>query len=343
MSSFASGLGSTLVAMAALVPLAGFTQVRTFANPEREGLAVSYCGADSSSCGEFMATAWCVSAGYEYATDWAARAALGSSARTIRLDDGAICEGPACESFARITCGPEAQTFTTPVLGPSGKLALLSSDRRVVEHSVDASEYRVLLPGCSQHEPGVFVCGSIDAYQHCRTLMIPRMVHSCRADLAFDEGLAEPRAVSQDEMHLRVVSDALVRTDPIGRGRGQIKGAAEISLVFDLPAEANASECLERRSYVYFPTGPDGGHASIGKADDCDEPIEFSIAAHADDLLRAYDLCETFATWGLEIEDSIEVLVASLFTLRSASQPTTETVIAPYAMVEAPLTIGCGI
>ncbi|MGD8339269.1 MAG: hypothetical protein PVH89_00725 [Gammaproteobacteria bacterium] len=328
--------------LAALITLDASAQVRTYDNPEHEGFAVSYCGADSSSCGEYMATAWCVAIGYEYATDWAARAGASDALRTVRLDDGAVCEGAACESFARITCGPEAQRFTTPVLGPSGKLTVLSADRRSIEQSVDSSQYRVMVPGCSQREPGVFVCASIDEYEHCRTLMFSRMIHSCRADRAFADVAAEPRAAAAGEYEISVESDAVIRIRPGVRGSGQVKGDARIQIQFELPAGAERAVCRERRSYVYFPTGPDGGQGDVGKADDCDVPVEVSVEAHGDDVLRAYDLCETFAAWGLEIEDSMEVLVAGLFRLGLDGRSSVEDVIAPYSLVEAPLTIECG-
>jgi hypothetical protein len=342
MSSTRTRLSSVCAVIAAFISFDASAQVRTYDNPQHEGFAVSYCGADPASCGEYMAMAWCLSIGYEYASDWAARGRSGDPVRSIRLDDGAVCEGPACETFARITCGPEARTFTTPVLGPAGKLTLLSADRRTVEHSIDASQSQLLVPGCSQHEPGVFVCGSMDEYQHCRTLMISRMIHSCHADLAFADVVARPVAVAASAFELAVESDAIVRVQPGVRGRGQIKGDASLEVSFATPVAAEGRECLERTSYVYWPTGPDGGTAELGKADDCDAPIELRVTAHRDDLLRAYDLCETFAAWGFEIEDSIDVLVAGLFRFGSSGQPSGD-VQAPYSEVSAPLTIACGI
>jgi hypothetical protein len=336
-------LVSVGVVLAAVISVDASAQVRTYDNPQHDGLAVSYCGADPSSCGEYMATAWCLSIGYEYASDWAARAGIRQPIRAIRLDDGAICEGAACEAFARITCGPETRTFTTPVLGPSGKLTVLSADRRSIAQSIDAAEYRVMVPGCSQREPGIFVCESIDEYEHCRTLMISRMIHSCRIDRALEDVVAESRAVTADEYELSIESDAVIRIRPGERGRGQTRGNAEILVRFDPPAAAQGSECVGRRSYVYFPTGPEGGRPSIGKVDDCDAPLELRVEPHEDDLLRAYDLCETFASWGFEIEDSMDVLIAGLFEFRATGASPAARLVAPHSRVSAPLKIECGV
>jgi hypothetical protein len=200
-----------------------------------------------------------------------------------------------------------------------------------------------MLLGCSQREPGVFVCESIDEYEHCRTLMISRMIHSCRMDRALQDIVAESRAVTAAEYELSVESDAVLRVRPGERGRGQTRGNAEIRVRFDPPATAQATECVGRRSYVYFPTGPEGGRPSIGKADDCDAPLELRVEPHEDDLLRAYDLCETFASWGFEIEDSMDVLIAGLFELRSTGASPAARLIAPHRMVSAPLKIECGV
>lgn len=200
-----------------------------------------------------------------------------------------------------------------------------------------------MVPGCSQREPGIFVCESIDEYEHCRTLMISRMIHSCRVDMPLRDVMAEPRAVTADEYELSVESDAVIRVRPGERGRGQTRGNAAVVVRFDSPATAPGSECVGRRPYVYYPTGPEGGRPGIGKADDCDAPMELRLEAHEDDLLRAYDLCETFASWGFEIEDSMEVLIAGLFELRSTGASPSIRVVAPHSMVSAPLKIECGV
>lgn len=337
-----------LFAVAAAVAVPAGAQLRTFERPQLNGLDVSYCGAAPDSCGERMAAAWCRSVGYEYASDWAARAGIDAASRAIRQDDGAVCAGAACESFATITCGREAETFAAPVLGAAATNAtVLSPNLRTTQTVLEAAEYRVLIPGCSQQDPGVFVCDSVLEFQHCRTLMISRMIDWCEADFAFEGNFAEPRVASPENYELSVDSDARVRVTRGDRGWGQIRGEAEIELSIRPPIDNDGAWCLQRDRYVYYPTGPMGGMSDIGESGECEEPIEFSFEAHEDDLVRAYDLCESFAAWGLEIQDEIEVIVAGLFQIRSASPSFAQAhgggraVIAPYVNVEAPLKIEC--
>jgi hypothetical protein len=212
--------------------------------------------------------------------------------------------------------------------------------------ALDTAELQLLIPGCFQREPGVFLCDSIYEYEHCRTLMISRMVFSCRAGVAFENGFAEPREAAAGEYTLTLESDAEVRVVKGRRGYGRIKGEAEAEIAFDPPRETG-SWCATRESYLYYPTGPKGGMSEIGEAAPCDEAIAFGFEPHRDDILRAYDLCESFAAWGGELESSIDVLAAGLFEISSASPEfrarhgAGSALIAPYLMVEAPLTIEC--
>lgn len=341
-----------LLAAAGVLSLVGAlpaaAQTRTFEGPQHQSMDVSYCGADAGSCGEPMATAWCLTVGYSLARDWAARAGVDATSRAVRLDDGAVCQGETCESFAAITCSRETETAPLPVLGAAAtNVTVLSPNRRQTALSLEAAEYTVLIPGCSQQAPGVFVCDSELEYQHCRTLMISRIVHSCRADLAFGEGFAVPHPAPPESYELEVDSDAVVRVTLGDRGFGRIRGEVDVELAMGVPTGNESAWCLQRDQYVYFPTGPKGGLSEIGEPADCDEPIEFSFEAHQDDLFRAYDLCDTFVAWGMEIDDSIDVLVAGLFEMRSASPAfaaahgANRAVIAPYVEIEAPLTIEC--
>lgn len=349
MTSIRPNSAVTLSILAILFALPAAAQVQSFVNPQENGLDVSYCGADPASCGEAMASAWCQAHGYEYASDWAARAGIDASSRAVRLDDDSVCAGAACESFANITCGRQTQGLTMPVLGPSGRATVLSPNRRGTETELDTGEYRVLIPGCSEQSTGVYECESVLEYQHCRTLMISRMVSSCRAGLSLQEAFAEPRAAAPDEYEIEIDSSAKVRISRGVRGFGQIRGQAKVVLKIEPPVPGESAWCLQRDRYVFFPTGPMGGTSEIGESAECDEPIEFSFKAHEDDMMRAYDLCETFAAWGSEIEDSIEILAAGLFQIRSAnpdfvaSYPSGGAVIAPIVVVEAPLTIDCRI
>lgn len=240
------------------------------------------------------------------------------------------------------------ETIEMPItLGAQGRATILSPNLRSTELSIDSQTYRVLIPGCEPREPGVFYCESVYQYQRCRTLMYSDMVHSCRADLAFESGFAEPVAAAPGSYELEVDSDARVRIESGGRGMGNIRGSADVVLELSPPLEYADASCLLRDRYLYWATGPDGGMSDIADPDDCGEPIEFSFKPHDDDLLRAHDICETFLAWGEEIEDSIDVLVAGLFHVRSddpgflARHPDGTGVIALYVTVEAPLTIQC--
>ena len=334
---------------AVLFASAAGAQVRTFERPQLDGFDVSYCGATSGSCGERMAAAWCRAVGYEYASDWAARAGIDDTSRAVRLDDGAVCAGAACESFATITCGRKPETFTAPILGTAATNAtVLAPNQRTTQTALESAEYRVLMPGCSQQDPGVFVCDSMVEYQHCRTLMISRMVDSCRAGFAFEDSFAEPHPAAPGDYELEVDSDARVRIDQGVRGFGQIKGEVEVVLTIAPPLGGDdGAWCLQRDRYTFFTTGPMGGLSDLGEPGECDEPMEFSFEPNEDDLIRAYDLCESFVAWGMELTDSIDVIAAGLFQIRSAS-PTfaqkhgdARAVIAPWVQVRAPLKIDC--
>jgi hypothetical protein len=338
---------AALTVAALLLTLPVSAQVQSFANPQHEGVDVSFCGADASTCGEAMAAAWCRTRGYETASGWAARAGIDASSRAVRLDDGSVCAGAACESFASISCNRESQTFTMPVLGPSGRATVLAPNRRTTASELDTGDYRVLIPGCAQSAAGVYECESVLEYQHCRTLMISRMVNSCRASLSLPTEFAEPRAASPDDYRIAVKSNARVWVRLGVRGFGQIRGDADVTLSIDPPTGGDAAWCLQRDRYVFYPTGPKGGMSEIGESTDCAQPIEFSFEPHEDDLMRAYDLCDSFAAWDSELEDSIEILAAGLFQIRSTSPefiaryPSGGAVIAPFVVVEAPLTIDC--
>jgi hypothetical protein len=209
MKSFRPNFAAALSIGTILFTAPAGAQVQSFAGPQQNGVDVSYCGADAASCGEAMAAAWCQANGYDYASDWAARAGIDDASRAVRLDDGSVCAGPACESFASITCGIRTQGLTMPVLGPSGRATVLSPNRRRTETELDTGEYRVLIPGCSEQSTGVFECESVLEYQHCRTLMISRMVSSCRAGLSLQEAFAEARAAAPDEYEVEIDSSAI--------------------------------------------------------------------------------------------------------------------------------------
>ena len=262
-------------------------------------------------------------------------------------DDAGSLPVMRCDPRTNSCAGGSVQS-TLPALGPAGRATVLSPSRRATEVGVEGRGDQVPVPGCDQLSPGVLLCNSIYEFQHCRTLMISSMVDSCRVEIAFARSEIEPRAAEAGSYLLAVESTARVRIDRESRGFGQARGRASVALSLDLPAEAQAPGwCVERERYLYHATGPEGGEFEIGDADDCLEPIKFSFGAHADDMMRAWDLCETFAAWGEELGDSIEVLAAGIFDVRSATPefvaryPTGAARIARYVEVEAPLAIDC--
>lgn len=234
------------------------------------------------------------------------------------------------------------------VLGAAGQNTVLTPGRQVTEVVLEGGAVQVSVPGCRQVGPGRMLCGMIQDYQHCRTLMISSMVDSCRIEVAFSSGAIEPQAAEPGSYDLAVESGARVRINRDERGFGQARGAASVELRFDLPAEAAPPAwCLQRSQYLYFATGPEGGLPEIEDAEPCDKPLTFSFRAHADDFMRAWELCETFAAWDEELEDSMEILAAAVFHIRSsapdfgARYPGGAATIARYVTVTAPLTIEC--
>lgn len=259
------------------------------------------------------------------------------------------------DSLPVIRCDPRSNTCsrptgldTLPAFGPSGEATVLSPSRRATEAGFERGEQRVSAPGCSTLTPGVELCNSIHEFQHCRTLMISSMVDSCRVEIAFARDDIEPRVAEAGTYSVEIESTARVRIERQSRGFATPRGRASVTLSLDLPAEADAPGwCLQRERYLYFATGPDGGEFEIEETDDCFEPIKFSYGAHADDIIRAWELCETFAAWGEELQDSIEILAAGIFTVRNSSPdfvaryPGGSAMIARTVKVQAPLAIDC--
>ena len=321
-------------------------QVRTFSNPEHDGLPLSYCVAAGEVCGAKVATDWCNTQGFDHATDWAGAPGVDVTSTTVRLDDGWICRGAQCEAFASITCADEAQTFRMPTLGPSARMTVLSPSLRDVEAAIEPTEYQVLIPGCHQREPGVFLCETVHEYQHCRTLMGVGKVFGCRAGLAFDGGFAEPLAAEPDDYELELRSNAEMIVTHGQRGEAKVRGDARFEVAFSVPAVSEGDWCLQRERYVYYPTGPKGGLSDIDGVDDCDAPVAGTIVPHEDDALQAYDMCDVFAAWGGEIEQPIEVLVAALFHVGAASSGLAQDasagrIVAPYLTIRAPMKVSC--
>jgi hypothetical protein len=345
---------STSIVPAAFIVASGFllaggradAQTRTFDEPLHEGLPIDYCGASPASCGEAIAAAWCEEQGFDTATDWSARAGTGAASRSVRFDDGAVCEGTLCESFATITCLGQQATFMAPRLGAAGRAAVVAPGAQTTEVAIDQAELELLMPGCSQRVSGVFVCDSIIEHEHCRTLMISRMVYSCRIEAPFAGEPVEPHAAAPEEYRLQVDSSAEVRVTRGSRGFGRIRGRAAVELAYPWPAGTGDIVCVARRIRIYAMTGPDGGSSELGEPAPCEEPMEFRFEPHKDDLLRAYDLCDAFAAWGDGLEDSIDVLAAVMFEVRpsaaaGSSSGGRSASVAPFVIVTAPLAIDC--
>lgn len=257
------------------------------------------------------------------------------------------------ESLPVTRCDPATNTCSGAgapaiVLGGVGENTLLTTGRQVTGVVLESSPEQVTVPGCRLVAPGRMLCGMLQDYHHCRTLLISSMVESCRIEVAFSSGAIEPQAAEPGTYELTVESGARVIIQQDERGFGQARGSASVDLLFDLPTEAAPPAfCLQRSQYLYFATGPEGGLPDIKDAEPCDKPLTFSFKAHSDDMTRAWDLCETFAAWGEDLEDSMEILAAAVFHIRSsapefnARYPEGAATIARYITVTAPLTVEC--
>ena len=323
-------------------------EVRTFMNPNHEGYSISYCSGNGQLCGEQVASNWCRSQGYEHASSWALTPGVDVSSVTIGLDDESICRGAQCDGFRSISCEREGRTFRMPRLGGLERATLITPNRRGTEAAIEEIEYRVLIPGCHQREPGMFLCETVHEYQHCRTLLKAGRVFGCRAGLAFDGAFADPIAPSPDRYKLSVKSNAAVTVRQGQRGEGKVKGAASFDIRFDLPDINEHDWCLQRDRYIYHPTGPKGGLADIDDIQSCDEEISGSFEPHEDDIIQAYDLCQASVSWGTHVDQPIELMVAALFHIGSA-RPDFSTspvdgsskILAHYLTVQAPMRVEC--
>jgi hypothetical protein len=206
-----------------------------------------------------------------------------------------------CDPATNTCAGADAPEI---VLGAAAENTLLTTGRQVTGVVLEGSAEQVSVPGCRQVALGQMLCGMIQDYQHCRTLLVSSMVDSCRIEVAFSSGAIEPQAAEPGSYELTVESGARVVIQQDERGFGQSRGSASVELIFALPVEAAPPAwCLQRSQYLYFATGPEAGLPDIKDAEPCDKPLTFSFRAHSDDMTRAWDLCETFAAWGEDLED----------------------------------------
>jgi hypothetical protein len=322
--------------------------VRTFQNPVFQGYRLDYCTASGQVCGERVATEWCVGQDYQYASQWGIDRQIGRMQPTIRLDDREICRGDQCDGFNAITCARQERVFSVPTLGAATRVTAFTPDRRQATVAVTQTEVQLVVPGCSQLEPGVLLCQAAPDYQHCRILFEIGHVQGCRMAIAVDGAVADLREATSGSYELSLRARASVTVNQGSRGIGKIKGETRYRASFAIPERTEAVEtCLQRDRYEYHQSGPQGGSSAIYEADDCDEPVEGRFSPHKDDLLTAYDLCERRHAWGTTIEATTDLVVAGIFHFSTvtassaAGGAAASRSVAPYLAIRAPLEVIC--
>ena len=324
-----------------LVAAKASAEVRTFESPMLRGKPLTFCSTDGTICGADFAQRWCIDQGYEQVSNW------------TLMDNAGVISSPSNRAnnrngFRTISCTREGSSFRGPRLGAMGRSTVIAPDRRTANMVVAPVQYQVALPGCSQREPGVFLCETIHDYQVCRSLHRAGQVYGCRAGVAFASGFAKPISVNVNQTEVTVDSNAVATVHLDRRGRGKLRGEVEFELLLPIPQVSQEKLCLQRDRYVYYPTGPMGGMSGIEQTDSCDEPLRGEFEPHEDDLLRAYDMCAAENAWGHTIEQPIEVLVAGLFhfvdadiagTIKGATA--VPDILAPYTTVTAPMRVKC--
>jgi hypothetical protein len=329
-----------ILALGCGVSSAALAEVRTFDYPVANGAPLGYCDDSGAVCGAELARRWCITEGYDGASNWALAEDAGAvSAHARRSTE---------RGFRSITCSREGNAFRTPTLGSLAHSTVITPNRRSVVTSLDPIEYRITVPGCHQNTPGVFLCESVPDYQHCRSLFRAGKVFGCRAGVAFASGFATPVAAKDGEYDLDLHSSAEATVRAERRGKGKVRGEAEFTIAFAAPTPARGEFCLQRDRYLYYPTGPMGGMAGIEATDACDEPISASFEPDEDDLLQAYDACNMSGAWGQSIAGEMEILVAGLYhmasldehgRIKSTGRPAR--IEARYLTVRAPVSIHC--
>ena len=339
---------AALILLACSVAPEAQAEFRTFRNPMLESYRLGYCKASGLNCGERVATEWCVNQGFEYASDWNLEQAIGALQPTMSVDQGNVCHGDQCDAFAAITCGREERVFRVPTMGGNTRGTVFTPDRSQAAPTVTRTEIQIVVPGCSQFEPGVLLCHSVPEYQHCRSLLQEGYVLGCRAKLGLDGAIADLREATADSYELSLRARASVTINQGSRGDGRVRGETRYNVTFAIPEHTEATEsCLQRDRYEYQQTGPSGGSSTIYESADCDEPIEGSFSPHEDEILRAYDLCESHRAWGTKIEAITDRVVAGIFhfsavTASSASNDAaTSRSVATYIAITAPLEVIC--
>jgi hypothetical protein len=104
--------------VAAVIMLIGSASAatQTFGNPMQGPNRLDWCYNWGVGCGKQAADAWCVSKGYQNATNFGIANDIGASTPTRLIGTGAVCDQGFCDGFSQITCfKPSTTTFNNPV------------------------------------------------------------------------------------------------------------------------------------------------------------------------------------------------------------------------------------
>ena len=321
---------------------------RTFHNPSAEGYRLDYCSTTGRDCGERIATEWCATRGFEYATDWTVDSNIGDLQPTLRIDSLTVCRDRQCDGFSAITCGREVERFNVPNLGTYTRSTVFTPDGRRAAPMVASNEVTLVVPGCTQFEPGVLLCETLENYDHCRGLLQEGYGLRCLAALDLDAAVPTLEEAQPGSFDLSLSGRASVTVRHGYRGQGEIRSTIRYRANFEIPGHGQGLEnCVQRDQYEYHQTGSEAGRASISPTDNCDKPLEGRISPNDDDLLYAYDLCEVERAWGGEVENSSDLIVASIFHFSAATasaergDASESRTVAPYLSIRAPVAITC--
>jgi hypothetical protein len=79
-----------------------------FANPKQGGNRLDYCFSWQKGCGQQAADAWCVSKGFENASDFSKAKGIGADTPTRTIGDNSVCDKAGCDGFKSISCYKQA-------------------------------------------------------------------------------------------------------------------------------------------------------------------------------------------------------------------------------------------
>ena len=94
---------------------------QTFGKPKQGPYRVDWCYQFGTQCGQPAADRFCLSKGYNGATDFGEAVNIGNLTPTIVQGTGDVCNGPDCDGFTYITCQkPDVIPLPPPPLPPGG-------------------------------------------------------------------------------------------------------------------------------------------------------------------------------------------------------------------------------